>query len=121
MTKGGPIASANWTRNNNIISSNETFKKDFVVENYTTAVYNHTLSVFDDAPGVYKFSANNPFAIFGALSASHVVEGKIMEVKINKKSSQFPQHFLVTIVVILLPLVMMDISSMMYWSVLVSF
>ncbi len=78
MTRGGPVANAYWTIDDNVIRSNATFMTERVVLNYTAAVYNHTLFVLADAPGVYMFIAENPFATSGGtfLSASHRVEGK---------------------------------------------
>lgn len=79
MTRGGPLANISWSRNDELITNNEMFKMKLVVKNYTDAVYEHTLTVLADAPGVYKFSAINPFDTTLSLSRSRVVEGIISQ------------------------------------------
>ena len=80
-TIGGPLANTFWTRNDERIvpDNNSTFETETVVLNYTAAVYDHILSVYADAPGTYKFIAENPFVVSGPkfLNSTHYVEGEI--------------------------------------------
>lgn len=58
------MANTYWTRDggNNRITNNATFIASLVIVDYIEAVYNHTLIVNGNFPGVYTFFAQNPFS-----------------------------------------------------------
>ena len=63
-----------WTRNDQDILNNATFKTSLVVEDYVEAVYNHTLIVNGSIPGTYEFFAKDPFLLDGSKFVSSAQE-----------------------------------------------
>ena len=77
VTTGAPIPTANWTLNNTLITkNNESFAASFIVTDYITSTYNHTLVVTENLPGKYGFHAENPFSEEEPLVVTKEVKGK---------------------------------------------
>ena len=65
-----------WTRNDgDRIENDATFESTFVVVDFVNATYFHTLTVSDNYPGTYTFTAQDPFS-GEEISDTHDVEGK---------------------------------------------
>lgn len=67
VTSGGPVAISYWKRNGvELNTSNNSFTKSSNIVDFVDAVYNHTLIVHGNYPGIYAFEALNPFSSNGS-------------------------------------------------------
>lgn len=106
VTSGGPVANTFWTLNGTRTDDSEIYRTEVAVVNYTAAVYYHTLFVTADAPGIYKFLVEDPFAAPSEnafKSVSHVVESKFKDITTATTVCTFAQLFYLTWTVVMTP------------------